>query len=69
MHQQSNNHDYEQLCSRNPHSESDGAANHSVYATQEGRTNALPLSMHKDWTGKAAPALHFPSAITIVFHR
>jgi hypothetical protein len=40
---------------------------YSVYATQEGRTNALPLSMHKDWTEKAAPTLHFANAIIIIF--
>src|SRR5712692_10457295 len=32
--------------------------NYSVYASQEGRTNALPLIVYMDWTAKLAQALH-----------
>ncbi len=44
--------------SRNPHSDLDEAANYSVYASQVGRTNALPLIVYMHWTAKLAQALH-----------
>jgi hypothetical protein len=37
-----------------------------VYASQEGRTNALPLIVYMDWTAKAALALHSGSALVIL---
>lgn len=57
--QQRDKTEYAQMGSRNPHSDLDEATNYSVYASQVGRTNVLPLIVYMDWTAKLASALHF----------